>query len=837
MDAKAPKLSDFECIPRDLKAIQRWVCWKFVRRGDGTLGKVPQGQYGNADAHSRKNWLTFEDAIALLHKKTTEGAWPHGGGIGFVFTEGDDIGGVDLDGCRDPETGQIASWAKRVLALFDGAYVEVSPSGTGFHIITRGAPEKLARTQRAVPPEVLAGDLTVEGKDAFVEAYVNKRYFTMTGEHATGRFELRDCASAWIQVAAYLRGDEPREDREAVARAAGQDFRPLGDGDLDTVRSALAAFSSDDVDRNTFVAIGMILKKEFGDAGRPVWLEWMARSPKDVAAETEKMWDGLPEAKLAGVGTIFYHAKEKGWKPPRKKDGGDGGGDTVATVLNGIISRAELWRDKRGEAYATVSVATGDGPAHRENMAVEGSAFSAWLTREFYLATGSSPKREKLKEVIATAAAQGMFSGQMHETWVRTAAGPHGKLYLDLGDEEWRAVEIDKDGWRVVSDPPVKFRRSGGGLPLPLPAEGNPAVGIALLGELIRPQQPEHLKLLIGALVSYLRPGYPFVGLQFDARPGSAKTSSLRIVESLVDPQSAETPGPPGNEGDLITAAQGQWLVRFDNVSSISASMSDAYCRLLTGGGSVKRKLYKDEERHSISVKRPLCMTLIKVRLRSDLAERSIVIPLAKIGEADRLPEEELNRRLTDARPIILGALLTGASKALERLEETKKRFIGKLPRMADFALFAEAAGEAFGWKDGEFIDAYRATIRARRIDDAEDDDFCMALFDWLCDRKGCEAEGKAGVLRQAMFAHASFNNAPNWFPPSPNAFAGAITRNEEMLEALGVEHEEFPDPRSRTAGRVHRLWLNEQGMQRRDERRSELDRMGLRWCDDEDDD
>lgn len=417
----------------------------------------------------------------------------------------------------------------------------------------------------------------------------------------------------------------------------------------------------------------------------------------------------------------------------------------------------------------------------------------------------------------------------MHETWIRTATGPEGKLYLDLGDEDWQAVEIDKDGWRIISDPPVKFRRSGGGLPLPLPVQGDPEAGISLLGDLIRPQQPEHLKLLIGSLVSYLRPGYPFVGLQFDARPGSAKTSSQRVVESLIDPQAAETPGPPSNEGDLNTAAQGQWLVRFDNVSSITAGMSDAYCRLLTGGGSVKRKLYKNEERHSISVKRPLCMTLIKVRLRSDLAERSIVIPLAKIGEADRLPEEELNRRLAEARPIILGALLTGASTALRRLEQTKRRYIGRLPRMADFALFAEAAGEAFGWKDGEFIDGYRATIRTRRVDDAEDDDFCMTLFDWLCDLEGCQAEGKAGVLREAAFTHASFNNVPNWFPPSPNAFAGAITRNEEMLEAIGVEHDEFPDPHSQTAGRVHRLSLNEQGMLRRAERRQELDRMGLR--------
>lgn len=817
---------NFDLIPADLKATPRWVGWRFNRKPDGALGKVPQNVNGNASAHESKNWMTFDDAVAFVRERLASGRWPLGGGIGFVFTDDDDIGGVDLDGCRDPATGQIASWAKRVLSLFDGAYVEVSPSGKGFHIITRGAPDKLAKTERAVPAEVLDGDLVPEGEGhaPCIEAYVTKRFFTMTGNHATGRLELRDCGSAWEQVAAYLRGDQPREEREQAARAAGQDFQPLGDDDLEDVRSALSILSTDELGRNLWIMFGRAIKAEFGEAGKPVWLEWMARSPNDDAAASAAMWDGndFTAPELMTIGTIFWHAQQHGWKRPRRKGGG--GGDSSGAVLTGILDGVELWHDPRKVAYATVTISRPDGAAHRENMKVTGSEFSGWLTREAYLATGAPPKREKLREVVALAEARGIQEGAQHETWVRTPAVVDGKLYLDLGDEDWRAVEIDAEGWRVISDPPVRFRRAGGALALPVPIKGDTKAGIALLGDLIKTERPEHMMLLTGALVSYFRAGVSYVAINFDARPGSAKTSGLRVVDALVDPQVAATPGPPPNERELIISAQNQMLVRFDNVSRISEQMSDAYCRLLTGGGSSGRKLYFDEEGHVISVKRPMAMTLIRVTLRSDLAARSIVIPLARIGEAERLTEAEMNRRLDHARPIILGALLDGASAALRREAEVEKQFRGRLPRMSDFAVWAEAAGEAFGWKPGEFIETYRADLRARQVEDAQDDQFCSAIFDWLCVSEGGVVEGQASDLREKLFHVAAFTrSAPSWFPNSPRSFAGALVRAEEQLEAIGIVHSERPHPHSTTRGRIHRLELNADGLAAAEERRHVL--------------
>jgi hypothetical protein len=820
MNAPVSLIPSFECVPRDLKAIPRWIDWKFVKREDGSLGKVPQGRTGNVNAHDPKNWMSFEDAVTLLRKQSAGGAWPLGGGIGFVFTDDDDIGGVDLDGCRDPETGKIAAWANRVLRLFDGAYIEVSPSGTGFHIITRGAPKVLARTQRAVPAELLEGDVTVDGKEAMVEAYVSKRYFTITGDHATGRMELAVRREAWEQVAAFLRGDQSRQDREDAARKAGKPAEPLSDEDIELVRSALATFTSDDVDRNTWVGIGMALKGEFGEDGKAIWTEWMARSANDNATETEKIWKGLPIPDSIGIGSIFWYAGQHGWKLPRKKGGG-GGADASAAVLAAIIDGVELWHDERRRPYATVVIARDDGPTHRENLAVsDGGTFADWLTREFYRATGAPPKREKLREAVSLAQARAVFDGEQHTTWIRTAAGADGKLYLDIGDADWRAIEIDKEGWRIISDPPVKFRRSGGGQALPLPVKGNAETAIAQLGELIRPQQPEHLKLIIGFMVASLRAGYPIPILVLDCEPGSAKTSTLRVVVSFIDPHVLSTPGLAASERDLVVAAHNRWLLPADNVAEIDRAMSDILCRLVTGGGTVGRALYTDEGENSTPVMRPMVMTVLNSpTMQGDFIDRSITVPLARIERGGYLPERVVRERLTGLQPVIMGALLDGASVALRRLDKMEALHAGKLPRMADFTLWAEAAGEAFGWKDGEFLEAYQAMLDERAGENAADDPLFGLIRDWLRATPLGDAEGTAGELLDQFRNYAEFEVADRaaswarWFPKSARAFSGQLKTGRRALAALGVVYTNRPHPHSRTQGKIHCLELTGAGL------------------------
>lgn len=141
-------------IPEELRRRPQWLVWKLEER-DGKPTKVPYiaGGVGRASSTDSETWRSFDEAVAALQTGRYDG-------VGFVFTSGDPYAGVDLDGCRDPETGVLEQWATEIVRNLDG-YAEVSPSGKGVHIIVRGkAPNK---------------------KRSRVEAYSSGRYFTMTG--------------------------------------------------------------------------------------------------------------------------------------------------------------------------------------------------------------------------------------------------------------------------------------------------------------------------------------------------------------------------------------------------------------------------------------------------------------------------------------------------------------------------------------------------------------------------------------------------------------------------------------------------------------------------------
>src|SRR5271166_2410275 len=94
---------------------------------------------------------------------------------------------------------------------------------------------------------------------------------------------------------------------------------------------------------------------------------------------------------------------------------------------------------------------------------------------------------------------------------------------------------------------------------------------------------------------------------------------------------------------------------------------------------------------------------------RSDLADRAIFLTLAPIGEDQRRSETELWREFKVARPAILGALLDAAAQGLKAMGSVH---LDRLPRMADFALWATACETAL-WPPGTFTRAYTANRKA----------------------------------------------------------------------------------------------------------------------------
>ena len=97
--------------------------------------------------------------------------------------------------------------------------------------------------------------------------------------------------------------------------------------------------------------------------------------------------------------------------------------------------------------------------------------FRRWLARQFFEQTGGAPSSEALQSTLNVIEAKAHFDGPERPVFIRVG-GLDERLYLDLGDDAWRAVEIDATGWRVIDKPPVRFRRAAGMQPLAFPAPG-----------------------------------------------------------------------------------------------------------------------------------------------------------------------------------------------------------------------------------------------------------------------------------------------------------------------------------------------------------------------------
>jgi NrS-1 polymerase HBD domain len=212
-------------IPADLKALDQWLVWRyFLKDGDWTKPPLDANKSGNAGSSTDpKTWATVEKALSTYQLGTLDG-------IGLALTEKNGIVGFDLDDCRNPETGDIAPWALKIVEQVP-TYWEISTSGTGLRGFGYGRkPGGRCRT----------GDF---------EMYSHGRYLCLTGHHLDGTPQTIEAVQASIDLIyaemfpaqdrqPSSNGDSPHTDDTAIVDALrrfknGAKFcRLFDDGDI-----------------------------------------------------------------------------------------------------------------------------------------------------------------------------------------------------------------------------------------------------------------------------------------------------------------------------------------------------------------------------------------------------------------------------------------------------------------------------------------------------------------------------------------------------------------------------------------------------------------------------
>lgn len=266
-------------------------------------------------------------------------------------------------------------------------------------------------------------------------------------------------------------------------------------------------------------------------------------------------------------------------------------------------------------------------------------------------------------------------------------------------------MEIDARGWQVIDNPSVRFRRAAGMKPLPIPVAGG---SVEMLHPFLNLKSDADFVLVITWMLAVLRDRGPYPVIVLSGEQGSAKSTFCAILRSLLDPNTAPLRALPRDDRDLFIAASNAHVIAFDNLSGLPAWISDTLCRLAAGGGFAVRQLYTDEDEVLFDAARPIILNGIEdIVTRPDLADRAILLTLEPIPEKRRRPEKELWAAFEVDRPRILGALLDAVAEGLKRLPETR---LERLPRMADFALWATAC-ETVLWRAGTFWEAYRGNV------------------------------------------------------------------------------------------------------------------------------
>ncbi len=372
----------------------------------------------------------------------------------------------------------------------------------------------------------------------------------------------------------------------------------------------------------------------------------------------------------------------------------------VATELVDIACRDfELFHDPAGEPFAaTLSLP-------RETFRIERRArrFGGALSRSYYKERHGAPSDSALSAALRTLGEIALADGGEHDVFIRV--GEHaGLTYYDLADGRRRAVEIGPQGYRVVDDPPVLFLRPKG-----LMSQVEPAAGGSLddLRELLNVADDDGFRLLVGFLLSAIQSRGPYPLLSITGVQGSAKSTAAWIIRMLADPNEAPLRAPPRDLWDLAVATRGSWVIAIDNMSRIPPELSDALCRLSTGGAFANRELYTTAEEFTFEARRPVVLTSIPdVVTSSDLADRTLGVILEPIPDHSRRTEAEVRAAFAEAAPRLLGGMFMAMSGAMASVTSGQPH---ELPRMAELATVMARAEPALRWQPGSFASALSA--------------------------------------------------------------------------------------------------------------------------------
>jgi len=394
-------------------------------------------------------------------------------------------------------------------------------------------------------------------------------------------------------------------------------------------------------------------------------------------------------------------------------------------------------------------------------------------------------------------------------------AGHEGRIYIDLCNSEWEAVEIDKEGWKIIGsdDVPIRFVRSNIMRPLPQPTRGGSVDELQRLLTLggDSDENKGAWSLVLAWLMQSLRPNggqYPVLILL--GGHGTAKTTTVEMLRELVDPAVVPHEHSYKEVREVYIECVASWVLALDNLSSLTDWLSDTICRLATGGGFKTRKLWTGRDQEVFKAQRPVIMNGISdVASKADLLDRALLVDLPVIQANDRRYLEELKADFHKHQPSILGALFDAMAAGLRGVDAVD--LSGRLPRMADFARWAVATEAALGMEEDTFMEAYSGSRGNATETALEAEPIWRVLYELA---QGHDDEDPwVGNMKEllgelnAMETDDALKRSKDW-PKTERKLSDIVKRLAPALLELGIHVERVS--KSKREGRRYYLYYRE---------------------------
>ncbi|MFD4764284.1 ATP-binding protein [Streptomyces sp. NPDC058439] len=430
-----------------------------------------------------------------------------------------------------------------------------------------------------------------------------------------------------------------------------------------------------------------------------------------------------------------------------------------------------------GHPVARPMKSQGVGGSHRQELMLD------MFNEDLGLFSGTA-----MKEALDLIEALTM-NGTVRPVHIRVA--PCGKTpgvtWLDLGRDDGQSVRIAPRAWEVrkpMSDE-VTWRRTQLTGELPMPEKDQHLKGIDKLLGLCNFADPTSESLAIAWLLGCLDPAVPVPAPFLTGPQGAGKSTAGRMLTRVIEGMSADLRRAPKDEESMITAVAAGWITPLDNLSHLSADMSDLMCCIVTGAETLKRALFTDGDVYRARYRRPLLLTGIDVGvIRPDLGERLLHLKL--IRPKIRRSEAELWAEYEEALPSILGGLLDLAVEV--RAQEAG---VPADLRMADFARLCAQFDDVHQLGA---LNAYRASLDDLTDDVIEGDPLAQLVLRYSVSEQmgngSMSMSSSEWLDKLNRFAFGDYPSPPKGWPTTGKVLSDRLKRLQPTLAARSVSIE-----------------------------------------------